>query len=344
MKKIVIGLAIVLIGLVIWQLELVAYGIAQAKGQLTILWKARPIAEVMSDPRTPDSLIQKIQLVQEVRSFAIDSLGVNDSDSYRTLYDQKGKPVLWVVTASEPFSLTDKRWSFPIIGSFSYKGFFDHAKARALRKELQQEGYDTGIRTVSAWSTLGFFDDPIMSNLLFRSEGSVANTIVHELTHATVFVKDNLKFNENLASFVGDKGARAFLRHKYGADSEAYQKYEFYRADRKKYTVHMLRATEQLDSLYQRLASTSDSSHKAQQKKALIEQIVRRTDTLSLQSSAYQKQRAKLQQTLPNNTFFKAFVRYRGQTDSLEQVFQTQFAGDIRAYIVSLKDQYGDAL
>ena len=346
MKKIALLMGIILLLLIAWQWELVAYGIAQGKGQLAILWNARPIEEVMNDPMVPDSLKQKISLVQEIRAFAIDSLGVNDSDSYRTLYDQRGKPVLWVVTACEPFSLNDKKWSFPLVGTFSYKGFFDHCEATKLREELTAEGYDTGIRTVSAWSTLGFFDDPIMSNLLFRTKGSVANTIVHELTHATIFVKDNLKFNENLASFVGDKGAEAFLRYKYGERSTPYQAYNDYRTDRKKYTEHMLRGTQQLDSLYHTMSARTDSTVKARQKKQAIQNILLQADTLTLRSSRYRKLLNKLQSKkgLPNNAFFKAFVRYQGQSDSLERVFEAKFDSDIKAYLTHLKEKYGDAL
>ena len=346
MRKVVLGISIIIPLLLVWQWDLVTYGIAQGQGQLAILWNARPIEEVMKDPAVPDSLKQKITLVQEVRAFAIDSLGVNDSDSYRTLYDQKGKPVLWVVTACEPFSLNDKKWSFPLIGTFSYKGFFDHAKAIALRQKLIAEGYDTGIRTVNAWSTLGFFSDPIMSNLLFRTEGSVANTIIHELTHATVFVKDDLKFNENLASFVGDKGAEAYLRHKYGRQSAPYQEYNYDRTDQKKYTEHMLRGTHQLDSLYQMMAIQEDSGVKVRQKRQTIQKILLQADTLTLRSPRYQKLLTQLQQPekLPNNAFFKAFVRYQGQSDSLEQVFTARFNGDIRAYLAHLKEKYGNAL
>ena len=346
MKKIALIIGLVLLLLVAWQWELVRYGIAQGSGQLAILWKARPIEEVMNDPAVPDSLKQKIILVQEVRTFAINSLGVNDSDSYRTLYDQQGKPVLWVVTACEPFSLKDKKWSFPLIGTFSYKGFFDHDKALALRKELMGEGYDTRIRTVSAWSTLGFFDDPIMSNLLFRTEGSVANTIIHELTHATIFVKDDLKFNENLASFVGDKGAEKFLRDKYGEQSTPYQAYSDYRTDQRKYTEHMLRGIQQLDSLYQSMVTLTDSTVKAQRKAESIQGILSHLDTLSLRSASYQKLVTQLQRQkeMPNNAFFNSFVRYQGQSDSLEQVFNHKFDSDINAYLAYLKEEYGDSL
>ena len=346
MKKIAIGSGVLLLLSLVWQHELVWYGISQARGQLRIIWKARPIEEVMNDPAVADSLKQKITLVQHVRKFAIDSLGVNDSDSYRTLYDQRGKPVLWVVTACEPFSLVDKKWSFPIVGTFSYKGFFEYDQAMALRDELSRQGYDTGIRTVNAWSTLGFFDDPILSGLLFRTEGQVANTIIHELTHATIFVKNDLKFNENLASFVGDKGAEAFLAYAYGRASEPYQAYDNYRTDRQKYSEHMLRGTQQLDSLYEGLAAASDSATKANQKKQLITRILQKADTLSLRSSRYRRLLERLQQpeALPNNTFFKAFVRYQGESDSLEQVFQTRFDGDVKKYLRHLKDQYGEVL
>ena len=346
MKKVIVGAGIIIILLIAWQWKLVLYGIAQGRGQLSILWKARPIEEVMQDAAVPDSLKQKIAIVQEVRAFAIDSLGVNDSDSYQSLYDQQGKPVLWVVTACEPFSLQDKKWSFPLIGTFSYKGFFDEAKAKELRNQLISEGYDTGIRTVNAWSTLGFFDDPIMSNLLFRAEGSVANTSIHELTHATIFVKDDLKFNENLASFVGDKGAEAFLRYKYGERSVPYRAYDDYRTDRKKYTEHMLRGTQQLDSLYQAIATYTDSTRKAQQKEIVIQKILTKADTLTLRSSRYQRLRIKLQRqkALPNNTFFKSFVRYQGQSDSLEAEFRVKYNSDIKKYLTYLKSKFGNAL
>ena len=346
MKKIALGSGVLLLLLLVWQHELVWYGISQAQGQLRIVWNARPIEEVMSDPTVADSLKQKIALVQRVREFAIDSLGVNNSDSYHTLYDQQGKPVLWVVTACESFSLEDKKWSFPIVGTFSYKGFFEYDQAVALRHELSGQGYDTGIRTVNAWSTLGFLDDPILSGLLFRTEGEVANTIIHELTHATIFVKNDLKFNENLASFVGDKGAEAYLAYAYGLSSEPYQAYDNYRTDRQKYFEHMLRGTQQLDSLYKGLAAVADSTTKANQKKQLITQILQKADTLSLRSPRYRRLLHRLQQpeALPNNTFFKAFVRYQGASDSLEQVFQTRFDGDIKDYLMHLKNQYGEVL
>ena len=97
------------------------------------------------------------------------------SDNYTTFYNQRGKPILWVVTASERYKLAPKEWKFPVIGTFPYKGFFDEAKADRQEAELLDAGYDTEINEVSAWSTLGYLKDPILSIMLYRSPGSLAS-------------------------------------------------------------------------------------------------------------------------------------------------------------------------
>lgn len=342
-KKIIGGVAVLLLVLLVWQYDLVAYGLGQAKGQLNIIWNARPIEEVLEDPQVADSLKQKILLTQDIREFAIETLGVNDSDSYKSVFDQKGKPVLWVVTACEPFSLEDKKWEFPILGSFSYKGFFDYDKALKEKARWEAEGYDTGIRTVSAWSTLGILNDPIMSELLFRSEGELANTIVHELTHATLFVKDDLKFNENLASFVGDKGAEAFLKNKYGENSPAFQQYINYQHDRKLFAEHMLEGVQRLDSLYRSFTSEMPMEDKQVLKENEIRSILADAKALDFKSQRYRSLSAKLidQDNLPNNTFFNRYVRYQSAVSSLEEEYEKQFQGDIKALLVHLKKKYG---
>ena len=214
LKRISIGVAIGLVVLIAFNLDLLEYGIGQLRGQMTILAEARPIDEVLEDPTFPDSLKTKIHLIQEVRQFAVEELELVDSKNYTTIYDQKGRDVLWNVSACEPYELKPYKWSFPILGSFSYKGFFDLEKARQERGVLDSLGLDTNIRAVGAWSTLGWFQDPILSNMLYRKEGDLAELIIHELTHATIFVKDSLTFNENLASFIGTEGAKLFLEKK----------------------------------------------------------------------------------------------------------------------------------
>lgn len=341
-KKILTGIGILVLVLAVWQYELLVYGISQARGQLKIIYESREIEKVLQDPQVPDSLKQKLKLVQEIKAFAIDSLGVQNSDSYTTLYNQHGKPVLWVVTACEPFSMEDKKWNFPILGSFSYKGFFDYDKAIKEKKKLTDEGYDTGIRTVSAWSTLGILNDPIMSGMLFRHVGDLANTVIHELTHGTIFIKNDLKFNENLASFIGNEGARKFLRYKYGKNSPQYQYYDTYMSDRKRYVNHMLRSTQHLDSLYQSFTPDMPDSVKAVRKSEAIRNILIDMDTIRYENQYYLKLTDNLQQKdpLPNNTFFRSYVRYEADLDEFNAVFKNEFNKNLKAYLTYLKEKH----
>ncbi len=341
-KKTGVLIGMVVIILLVWQYDLVLYGISQGKGQLKVIIDSRNVTEVLQDEQVSDTLKQRIRLVQQIKQFAIDSLGLNKSESYQTLYDQHGKPVLWVVTACAPFSLQDKEWHFPLLGSFSYKGFFDYPKAMKEKARLAAAGYDTGIRTVSAWSTLGILADPIMSGMLSRHEGSIANTIIHELTHGTLFVKNDLKFNENLASFIGHEGAKKFLAYKYGAGSPKYQYYETYMTDQRRYIDHMLRGLQRLDSLYHTFSNTDTTDGKIEKKHQLIRDIVQDTDTICFANEHYIKTADNLRNkdTLPNNTFFKSYVRYQSEQDEFSVLYKEEFDENLNAFLAYLKEKY----
>ncbi|MCP4457806.1 MAG: aminopeptidase, partial [Cytophagales bacterium] len=146
----------------------------------------------------PDSLRAKIEVIQNEKRYAVEELGLNVTDNYTTFYDQKGETALWNVSACRAYSFDPKIWWFPIVGDVPYKGFFDFEKASGVGSELREEGWDVRIRGVSGWSTLGWFKDPILSEMLNRSEGQLAELIIHELTHGTIFVKDRVTFREPL--------------------------------------------------------------------------------------------------------------------------------------------------
>jgi predicted aminopeptidase len=291
----------------------------------------------MEDPFFPDSLKSKLKLIEDVRKFAIDSLGLKDTENYKTLYDQKNKEVMWVVQACEPFALVPKQWHFPIVGSVPYKGFFNKAKALDLRKELEEEGYDVSVRNPGGWSTLGWFTDPILSGMLDRTEGDLASLIIHEMVHATVFVKDDVDFNENLADFIGDTAAYDFLRYRFGRESKEYMTYLHQDQDYRKYTKHILRGTRSLDSLYQTMQQSDAFDKKKQQKNAMISKIISAIDTLQL----YEKRNsAALKKKLPNNTFFMSYRLYKSKQNIFEEELDKKFKGDIRAYVLYLSNQY----
>ncbi len=210
LKKISWGILLILIALCLYYWNWLSYGYNQAKGQLKVITQSRPIEDFLQDPNFPDSLKQKLELTMAVRGFAVDSLGLNKSDNYTELYDQKGKTLLWNVSASEPYALKAYTWQYPFLGEMPYKGF-DLEKAKKEADLLKEKGFDVRIRTVGGWSTLGILKDPLLSNMLERNDGALAEVIIHELTHATLFVKNEVEFNENLASFIGEKGAERFL-------------------------------------------------------------------------------------------------------------------------------------
>jgi predicted aminopeptidase len=337
LKRVGLGIALLVTLLVLWNFKLVAYGLGQLRGQLNVVWNARPVAEVMADPAFPDSLNAKLTLIQEIRRFAIDSLGIQNTDNYTTIFDQKGKPILWVVTACDPYGLKPHQWEFPMLGSVPYKGFFDSTKAVTEEKIWKDQGLDTDIGTVAGWSTLGWFKDPILSSMLYRPPGRLANLIIHELTHGTLFVKDNVEYNENLADFVGDEGAKLFLVHKYGQDSPEYKRYEGNKEYREKYYTHILRGARQLDSLYKSIAPQLAKAQKDTLKYRMIGQIIRSADTLTIDGKPSP---LGWDGPLPNNTFFMDYIRYRAKQNQFADEFRTKFNSDFKRYFEYLKKKY----
>lgn len=337
-KRILLGLLVVITLLVIIFWDLVSYGVRQGYGQMNIIWNAKPVEEFLNDPHFPDSLKSRLHLIDEIRKYAIDSLGLKDTENYKIMYDQKGKEIMWVVMACEPFALKQKEWNFPIVGAVPYKGFFNQSLAFELKDELEKEGYDVVVRNPGGWSTLGWFTDPILSKMLNRSEGDLANLIIHEMVHSTIFVKDSVEFNENLATFIGDRGAEKFLIHKYGADAATYHNYINEDKDYLKFVDHMLRGAKALDSLYQTMSNADPLAQKKEKKKMMIAKIVSTMDTLSL--SLAEKPSERFKGKLPNNAYFMNFRQYQAKQNDFWGEYSGKFKGDLKAYIEYLSKEF----
>jgi len=328
-KKILLSVSVILIVLIIWQWQLIGYGARMGLGQLKIIWGAKPVETFLNDPNFPDTLKTKLHLIEEIRKFAIDSLGLKDTENYKTLFDQRGQELMWVVQACGPFELKPKLWHFPIVGDLPYKGFFEKEKAIAERKKLVSENYDVSIRNPGGWSTLGWFTDPILSDMLKRSDGDLAGLIIHEMVHSTIFIKDDADFNENLASFIGDTASYNFLAYKYGKDSKQYIQYLHEDQDYRIYSRHILHGTLKLDSLYKTFTDTQSFETKKEKKKIMIEKIVKNIDTLSL----FEKRATKTSNWLPNNTYFMSFHLYQSKQRDFSKEFNEKYKGNLKAYI-----------
>lgn len=177
-----------------------------------ILARRQPIDRLVADSTTPPDERAKLQLVQAARAFARDSLGLAPKQSF-TRYTRLDRDTLvLVVSASYPDRLARRTWWFPIVGRFPYKGYFDFDDAHRSADALRAEGFDVSLGASSAFSTLGWFNDPLVSTTLRLDSVSLVNTVIHEIAHTTFFAKGQVVFNESFASFVGGRGAIAFFR------------------------------------------------------------------------------------------------------------------------------------
>lgn len=336
------GTDIILVGLLGGLLvygDLLEYGIRMGWGQVKIVLKARPVKTYLADPEVPDSLKANVRLIQDIKQFCYDSLGMNYSPNYNKVYDQKGKPLLWVVTACKKFSLEPKIWSFPVVGKVTYKGFFSEKQAKYEEEQLQQAGYETKIRTVDAWSTLGWFRDPIMSSMLYDSPGEIANVIIHELSHGTIFVKNNVEYSENLANFIGDQGSYMYLKARYGEESEEYRSFYEENEDYNRFAAHFVKSAARLDSLYKTFSGQYLTEEVMQERKDLmISDIVKGLDTVPFYDTIYY--RSIFRNKKPNNAFFIIYLQYNNQQDEFHREFEEVAGSNLRTYVDYLSRKF----
>ncbi|MBK6486336.1 MAG: aminopeptidase [Gemmatimonadetes bacterium] len=178
-----------------------------------ILARRRPIAAVIADSAgTSPAERRSLQLVVDARRFALDSLQLTGGESFTTYSRLERDTLVLLLSAARRDTLAPFTWWFPVVGRFPYKGFFDHAQAVRIAASMREAGYDTYVRPASAFSTLGWFNDPLLSTTLRLDSLDLAGTVIHELTHNTLFVRGQVTFNESFASFVGTRGAIAFFR------------------------------------------------------------------------------------------------------------------------------------
>lgn len=193
-------------------------------GQLEILNKRRPVEEVLNDPATTPQTRQQLELVQRLRDFASNKLGLPDNRSYRTYADLERPFVVWNVFATPELSLEPKQWCFLFAGCVSYRGYFARDKAEQFAADLKQDGYDTYVGGVPAYSTLGWFNDPVLNTFIKRSEADLAGLLFHELAHQVLYVSGDTAFNESFATVVELEGVkRWFEKHGTAQQTEAYR-------------------------------------------------------------------------------------------------------------------------
>jgi predicted aminopeptidase len=191
-----------------------------ACAEVRLLWNRKPIDQVLQKKDLDPRLRSNLELVLQVRRFAADNLGEDVGGAYETVTNVDQSAITWVLMAAEPDRLTPHTWYFPIVGSVPYKGYFRKSQAEAAAAAMEAEGYDTFVRPAVAFSSLGYFNDPLLSNLLGLDRVVLAGVIIHELFHRTYFLASNVMFDESAANYVGSRGAVAFFDYLKGPKSE----------------------------------------------------------------------------------------------------------------------------
>ncbi len=237
-------------------------------GQIEILRASRPLDVALADPTLLPELRQRLVVAAQMREFASRELGLPDNGSYRKYADVHRPFVTWNVFAAKPLSIEPKRWCFPIAGCVGYRGYFSEAAARSFADGLRAGNYDVFVGGVAAYSTLGWFDDPILNTFIRYPDIELARLIFHELAHQVVYVGGDTAFNESFAVTVEEAGVRRWIAaHGTPAQREEFERREQHRRD---FNALIKGARSRLSAIYE---SPLPDVEKLAEKKRALEQL-----------------------------------------------------------------------
>lgn len=294
--------------------------------------RSRPIEKVLTEGSAGGDAETMLRNVQEIRRYAVEEIGLEQNRNYTRYLELDKDYIVDVVTACAADSFTPHQWRFPLAGSFPYKGFYEQADAQREANRLEKKGLDVWIRRVDGFSTLGLLSDPIYSFMADYSLYSLADLIIHEQTHATIFIKNQIQFNEELATFVGREGALTFLRDRYGSDSEAYSQAVAGLADRGVFRDRMLDLHDRLEQIY---CMETDRETILAEKLRIVEQFNQRL--ISEAPEVFRTDRFRSFKGIPaNNAYIMSFVRYNQELELFYSLYEVN-GRNLRSTIEDLK-------
>ena len=306
-------------------------GIAEAK----ILRARRPIPEVILDPATDERTKTKLTFVVEARNYAIDEFGLDVGRSYTSFSQLKSDTLAMVLSAAHRDQLTPKTWWFPIVGRVPYKGYFNENAAIEEQGKLEEDGFDTFLRPTAAFSTLGWFADPLLSSLLRLDEVDLVETVLHELSHNHLFVKGQVRFNESFATFVGRAGAIEFFCNRQGGGPDTVKclRAQARWRDHQRFEEFIEGLVEQLQVVYQ--DTTLAYETKLSERERIFDrhlEIFADEVQPSFEASTYQG----FLVTPLNNATLLTRIRYHHRLQDFQALLERE--GDLRLAVQYLKD------
>ncbi len=255
--------------------------------QQKIFHAKKPIEEILKDPHADPHIKKQLILIQEARVFAENELKLKKTKNYQAYVDLQRPYVTWIVRASEAYELKSYRWWFPIVGHVPYKGFFQEEAAHEEAKKFDPKKYDTHVRGVTAYSTLGWFSDPILSSMMNYPEPDLVELIIHESVHATIFIKGQADFNERLASFIGQEGTKLFYTKKEGKDSPTVRSVDLARQDTLIFSKFITSELAALREWYKNLSENEKNDENKAQRLKSIQDNFKKNITKKLNTPNY---------------------------------------------------------
>lgn len=207
MERLLIALTLFMLG----GCSTISYYGQSIRGQLGVIEASRPVEEVVADPDTADSVRRRLQQLPALRRFAVDELALPETDSYRLYADIQREALVWNVVATPVDSLVPREWCYPVVGCAAYRGYFSRHDAQIKAAALTEEGWDSAVEPIPAYSTLGWFSDPLPSTVIAWPLPDIAGLLFHELAHEALYVSGDSAFNEAYATVVEKEGVRRWL-------------------------------------------------------------------------------------------------------------------------------------
>lgn len=244
------------------------YILKSASGQLKLLNQGEPIDKSLDDPKVSQEQKSQIRIATQAKKFSEEKLGLKKTKNYTYFVNLDRGSASYVVSAAPKWELKHHLWYFPIVGDVPYKGYFNEDDAKAEAQALKEQEFDTYLRGVSAYSTLGWFKDPLLSSMLKMKPYDLVNTIIHETVHATVYIKGSADFNERLASFIADQATETFYIEQEGAGSATVKQIRLENEDQKYFSEFISQEINLLKDWYK-----SNTDHNEEKRQERIKEI-----------------------------------------------------------------------
>jgi len=287
-------------------------------GHLDLVSREEPIHELIEGNDLDAKLQQKLERVLKLREFASRELLLPDNDSYKTFVKLERQYPVWNVIAAGPYSVQAKQWCFLFTGCISYRGYFNKEGAMAMAAKLRQEGYDVYVAGVAAYSTIGWFDDPVLSSMLYDDEARLAGILFHELAHQKIYIEDDSSFNEAFATAVELEGVRRWLNQQ--GNPKAIERYRLHK-QRQKQFQHLLAQTH--EALKQAYGDEKDQHKLEKLKQDRFRQLQRQYAELKKSWGGYSAYDKWMQQGL-NNAHLALVATYHELVPAFERILVEQ--------------------